>query len=113
MPHAPLQLEFPFYSLDFVDRATLSVCEVAEKLGCSQRHVHDLIDEGAIGCINLSPGGQRTFRRIPVESYRDFILRNFSGELRAKFLRTLPLAVIDEIYNDCVQIRRDKEWLRK
>ena len=33
MPHTPLQLEFPFYSLDFVDRATLSVCEVAEKLG--------------------------------------------------------------------------------
>ena len=113
MPRDARQLEFPFFSLDFVDRATLSVREVAEKLGCSERHVHDLIDEGELGCINLSPRGLRAFRRIPVEAYRDFILRNFSGDLRTQFLRTLPLATIDQIMNDCAQIRRDKQWLRQ
>lgn len=40
------QLEFPFFSMDFVDRSALSVGEVAAKLGCSERHVHNLIDEG-------------------------------------------------------------------
>ncbi len=111
MPHTPLQLEFPFFSMDFPNRATLSVREVAEKLGCSQRHVHDLIDEGKLGCINLSPGGGRAFRRIPIEAYRDFILQNFSGDLRTQFLRTLPLATIDGLLNDCLQIKKDKSWI--
>lgn len=105
------QLEFPFFSLDFVDRATLSVREVAAKLGCSERHIHDLIDEGEFGCINLSPGGLRAFRRIPVEAYRDFILRNFSGDLRRSFMRTLPRDTLKLLQNDIIQILADKNWL--
>lgn len=109
----PQQLEFPFFSMDFVDRAALSVKEVATKLGCSERHIHDLIDEGTLGCINLSPNGLRNYRKIPIEAYRDFILRNFSGELRRQFLRTLPRDTIKLLHNDIIQILNAKDWLDK
>ncbi|MBR6389372.1 MAG: helix-turn-helix domain-containing protein [Opitutales bacterium] len=113
MPKIPQQLEFPFFSMDFVDRSALSVKEVATKFGCSERHIHDLIDEGALGCINLSPNGLRNYRKIPIETYRDFILRNFSGELRRQFLRTLPRDTIKLLYNDIIQILNDKDWIDK
>lgn len=112
MPDAR-QLEFPFFSMDFVDRAALSVGEVAAKLGCSQRHVHNLIDEGELGCINLAPNSRRSLRRIPVESYRDFILRNFSDDLRREFLRTLPRDTLKLLRNDIAQILSAKDWLDK
>lgn len=111
MPLKPLQLEFPFFSLDFADRSALSVREVAVKLGCSERHINDLIDEGALGCINLAPNGLRAYRKIPIESYRDFILRNFSGDLRRSFLRTLPRDTLKLLKNDIIQILADKDWL--
>lgn len=107
------QLEFPFFSMDFVDRSALSVGEVAAKLGCSQRHVHNLIDEGELGCINLAPNSRRSLRRIPVESYRDFILRNFSDDLRREFLRTLPRDTLKLLRNDIAQILSAKDWLDK
>lgn len=111
MPEAPQQLEFPFFSLDFPGRTTLSVKEVAEKLGCSERHINDLIDEGKLGCINLSPSGLRAFRRIPIEAYRDFILQNFSGDLRVEFLRTLPRPTLKALRKDIDEILTAKNWL--
>ena len=105
------QLEFPFFSMDFVDRSALSVREVAVKFGCSERHIHDLIDEGELGCINLAPNALRAFRKIPVESYRDFILRNFSGDLRREFLKTLPRDTLRLLQNDIVKILSYKDWL--
>lgn len=111
MPRDSKQLEFPFFSMDFVDRSALSVREVAGKLGCSERHVNDLIDEGELGCINLSPNGVRAFRKIPVEAYRDFILRNFSGDMRRQFMRTLPRDTLKLLKNDIIQILNDKDWL--
>ena len=111
MQFNPLQLEFPFFSLDFADRSALSVREVAAKLGCSERHINDLIDEGTLGCINLAPNGLRAYRKIPIESYRDFILRNFSGDLRRNFLRTLPRDTLKLLKNDIIQILADKDWL--
>lgn len=107
------QLEFPFFSMDFVDRAALSINEVAAKLGCSERHVHNLIDEGELGCINLAPNSLRSLRRIPVESYRDFILRNFSDDCRKSFLKTLPRDTLKLLFNDIAQILKAKDWLDK
>ena len=69
------QLSFPFYSLDFPERWTLKVGEVAERLGVSEQHILNLIDEGEFGSLNLAPGRTRKLVRIPVEAYRDFVLR--------------------------------------
>ncbi len=105
------QLSFPFYSLDFPERWTLKVGEVAERLGVSEQHILNLIDEGEFGSLNLAPGRTRKLVRIPVEAYRDFVLRAYSGDLRAKFLRALPRAALVAIHHDILQILNDKSWL--
>lgn len=60
-----------FESLLFPGRSALRVAEVAERLQLSERHVHDLIDEGKLAALDLGgqhAGGRRRIR-IPIEAY--------------------------------------------
>lgn len=66
----PQQLEFG--RLLFPGRTVLYVAEVAEKLDVTEQHIHDLIDEGRLGAINMG-GGTRKFWRIPVAEYEKFL----------------------------------------
>ena len=99
------QLEFQFASLDFPGRTTLYPHEVAEKLGISLDQIYDLADEGELGVIDLaSKGAGRRLLRIPLECYRDFVLRRFSGPHRDAFLRQLPKATLRELRRELDQL---------
>ncbi len=69
------EMQFEFPSLDFPGRTALYVFEVAQRLGISERHVIDLIEEGKLRALNIA--GQnltdRRFYRIPAEAYRDYV----------------------------------------
>ncbi len=72
------QDEFPFASLDFPERTTLHITEVAERWGVSKEHIYSLIDEGAIVALDITGHTNKSSRqhlRIPIESYRDATLR--------------------------------------
>jgi len=66
----PQQLSFD--RLLFPGRTVLYVGEVAERLGITEQHVHDLIAEGQIQAVDVG-GGTRRFWRIPVEGYEAFL----------------------------------------
>ena len=90
---AALQLDFPFASLAFPGRSVLYLFEIAEKMGMSVDHLHDLITEGEINAIDIaSKGAVRRELRIPVEEWRDFIVARMTikGPRRREFLRALP-----------------------
>lgn len=90
MPEAA-QLEFPFPTLDFAGRQTITPDEIGAKLGVTTRHVLDLIEEGRISAIDLAgKGASRRFCKIPIESYRDFILASMTGPRRRVLLAGLP-----------------------
>lgn len=92
------QLVFPFTSLDFPGRVTLMVDEIAERLGVTAQHLLDLIEEGELVAIDLA--GKAALRRtvrVPVESYRNFIVARMTGPLRREFMKTLPKATLREL----------------
>lgn len=60
----------------FPGRSSLLVREVAEALGCDERHILDLITEGELIAVDIAGGGNKTARRylrIPVSAYDQFI----------------------------------------
>lgn len=92
------QLVFPFTSLDFPGRVTLMVDEIAERLGVTAQHILDLVEEGELVAVDLAgKGASRRTVRIPVESYRTFIVQRMTGLIRREFLRTLPKATLREL----------------
>jgi hypothetical protein len=94
-----VQFEFPFASLDFPGRTTLNVDEVALRLGITAQHVLDLIDEHLITGIDLKgKDASRRLIKIPIESYRNFIVERVTGPARRDFLRALPTASLREIH---------------
>jgi excisionase family DNA binding protein len=98
------QLDF-FASLDFAGRTALSADEVAKKLGVTTRHILRLAEEGALPGIDLK--GEKASRgllRIPIESYREFILRRMTGPMRREFLGTLPKATLREMLGELKQL---------
>lgn len=83
-------------SLDFPGRTTLGLGEIAERLGCSVRHLLNEADSGALVGLDISASrSARRAMRIPVECYRDYVLKKLTGpaDLRMRFLRDLPAAV--------------------
>jgi hypothetical protein len=71
---AKIAARFP--GLDFPGRTTLYAHEVAAKLGCSEKHVFDLIDEGRLDALDLTGSGNRTGRRalrVPREAWLRFL----------------------------------------
>ena len=89
------QLNF-FASLDFPGRTTLGLPEIADKLGCSVRHLLNEADAGSLVGLDISASrSARRAMRIPVECYRDYVLRKITGptDMRMRFLRELPAAI--------------------
>jgi hypothetical protein len=73
----------------------------------SGRHILNLADEGAFGNLDMKgvASTKRTLR-MPIESYRNFILSRMSGPTQQHFLRTLPKAALRDLH------REIGEWLR-
>lgn len=91
----PEQLDF-LASLDFPGRSTVLVREIAERLGLSEKHLFNEIDTGSLIVIDAkSAGASRRCARVPVECYRDYVLKRLTGNVgsRAELLRNLPTAV--------------------
>jgi len=99
------QLQFPFASLDFPGRVTLKVYEVAAKLGVTEQHVIDLITEGKLGAIDLrGKGASRSLYRIPIEAYRDYVVRCLTTPTeKMRLLRDLPRATLRELQREIAQ----------
>jgi len=89
------QLQFPFFaSLDFPGRSTLMLHEIAERLGVTVAHLLNEVEGGElVACDFKAKGVSRRCIRVPVESYRDYVLRKLTGPMRAQLLKTLPRAV--------------------
>lgn len=91
MPAAAQQLLLPFASLDFASRSTVTLSEIAAKLGGTAEHFGHLVDDGTLVAVELSRHvGSRRMIRIPIEEYRRFVLQRLTGQRRADFLAELP-----------------------
>ncbi|HSM84597.1 MAG TPA: helix-turn-helix domain-containing protein [Candidatus Limnocylindrales bacterium] len=66
--------QMDFTGLLFPGRKSLYVSEVAERLGATDQHVINLIDEGKLGAIDIG-NGSRKFYRIPVTEWERFLKR--------------------------------------
>jgi len=92
------QLEFPFSSLDFPGQSVLTVHQIAEKLGVTDQHILDLIEEHKFPALDLKgKSASRRLLRIPIEIYRDFIIATMTGPYRRKFMADLPRATLREL----------------
>lgn len=91
----PEQLQFSFFaSLDFPGRTTLMLWEIAERLGVTVQHLLNEIDSNELIGLDLkSKAVSRRAIRVPLECYRDYVLRKFTGPMRADLIKTLPRAV--------------------
>lgn len=93
------QLSLSFACLDFPGRGAVAAWEIAAKLGCSVQHILNLIDEGELLTGDLaSAHASRRMLRVPVEEYRAFIMRRFSGTKRREFLAELPRETLLQIH---------------
>lgn len=100
---AATQESFPFWSLDFEGRDTLTVDEIAAKLRCTRQHILDLIDERALGAIDIAGRDNKTSRRaarVPIECWRDFVLASMTTEYQRSPLKDLPTAALIKLQAD-------------
>ncbi|MBP8257097.1 MAG: hypothetical protein KAX37_07200 [Opitutaceae bacterium] len=97
------QLLLPFASLDFAGRDTVTLGEIARKLGGSLDHFANLVEDGTIVACDLTRhiGGRRMVR-VPVEEYRRFVLSRMTTTRRTEFLGELPTATRREIAEECL-----------
>ena len=66
---------FPYPMSDLKGHTIYLVEDVAQALDITPKHVGQLIDDGALIAVNVrSEGASRSCYRIPVESYRAFVL---------------------------------------
>ena len=68
--------QITFDALLFPGRKTLRAQECADALGCSVRHIYDLVDEGVLRAIDISGMGNlsdRRFIRIPADAWHAFL----------------------------------------
>lgn len=100
------QLQFAFASLDFPGRVSLRADEVARKLGISTKHITDLITEGKLRALDVR--GARSTRacyRIPIEGYRDYIVRSLTTPAdRLRLLSDLPKATLRELQREIAHL---------
>ncbi len=75
---ARLAQPLEFASLVFPPgRTILSVPEIAQRLGVTRTHLYALIEDGTLQAINAGGTG-RSYWRVPVEAFNDFVRRNHS-----------------------------------
>lgn len=61
-------------SPDMTSVIVLKIPQVAEILGCSDRHIYRLIDAGALPAVDISPpGSQRSRTRIRFSDLQEYI----------------------------------------
>jgi len=99
----PEQLQFPFASLDFPGRSSLYPHEISARVGMSVDQIYDLVDDGSLVAINISSTANKTGRRalrIPIESYRNFIVARMTGPMRFDLLRHVPKASLRELVRE-------------
>ncbi len=86
------QLNF-FASLDFPGRTTLFLSEIAERIGVSVRHLQAEAQKGALVLLDMrGVGARQPAWRVPIESYRDYVIHRLTGPQRAEAMRLLPEA---------------------
>jgi len=59
------------------ERSVLLVSEISKKLGLTDQHVLNLIEEGKLIALNVG-GGSRNFWRVPMEAYEKYLVDNLS-----------------------------------
>ncbi len=106
----PEQLQFPFPSLDFPGRTALYPHEIAERCGMSVDQVYDLCADGSLVAVDISSkvtkSGRRALR-VPIESYRHFVVARMTGPLRTELLRKLPKATLRELVRELTALLRE------
>lgn len=107
------QLALPFACLDFPGRTTISLGEMAGRLGCSVNHLLNEVEHNALVGLNLK-GTKATRRniRVPIESYRAYVLKNMSGPFRADFISELPPSIKRQLRREMITAC-DKSELRE
>ena len=84
--------------LDFPGRGAVSIKEIAAKLGYTPRHVVGWIETGELGHFDgRGRGATRQSHRIPIDYYRDFIVRRLSGPARRELLAQLPKGTLRDL----------------
>lgn len=91
------QLSLPFAALDFPSRETVTVWEIAGKLGVTSQHVLDHVDAGKLVALDTKLVASRRNLRVPVDEYRRWVLTLLTGPARREFLAELPPAALREI----------------
>lgn len=92
------QTELPFPSLDFSGRGAVTLGEIARKLSFTVEHLSHLVDEGTLVALDgKSKEVSRRALRIPLEEYRQFVLKRLTGPGRTKFIAGLPAATLREL----------------
>ncbi len=95
------QMAFPFASLDFPAHTAITIDQMARKLNVSHNHLLNECDNGELCAVDLK--GQKASRRhvrVPIESYRSYVLRRMTGPFRKDFLRDLPRHVREELLRE-------------
>lgn len=106
----PSQLLLPFASLDFSGRETVTLAEIAAKLGGSVDHYANLVEDGTLTALDLTRHmGSRRMIRIPIEEYRRFVLSRLTGKRRAEFLDELPNSTRSELADEFVSRMSEPE----
>jgi hypothetical protein len=107
------QLAFPFSSLDFPGRTTVGLGEMAQRIGCSVDHLLNEAEHGALCGLDIKgfKAVRRTIR-VPIESYRAYVITRMTGEFRRDFIRDLPPHVKRELRREMIGAA-DKTELRE
>lgn len=101
---AAQQLALPFACLDFPDRTSVSVQEIAAKLGVTAQHVLDHIDAGKLVALDTAISGTRRNPRVAVDEYRRWVLSLLTAPARRTFLAELPHATLRELQQEIAAI---------
>jgi hypothetical protein len=89
------QLQFPFPSLDFPGRTTITLTEMANRIGVSADHLLNEVEHGALtGCNFKGVHASRRNVLVPIETYRAYVVAHMTGPFRTDFVRDLPKAVL-------------------
>lgn len=92
------QLLLPFACLDFSGRSTVTLQEIAQKLGVSCDTLERQIDDGTLVALDLARHQtSRRLLRVPVDEYRRYVLARLTGPARREFIAHLPTETLREI----------------
>jgi len=99
MPNA-VQLGLPFACLDFPDRDSVTVWEIAAKLRVSRQHILGHIDAGTLTAVDTKVVVSRGNYRIPIDEYRRWLIARLTGPARREFFAELPVQTLRAIKHD-------------